>query len=146
MKHFRKKVLCGLLAFIMISGILCTSAFASTYSSQYLNSYSASVLPDSNGVVVISANVSGRGIMTEIGVKTLFLYESEDGKTFHKVMTYESTDYPHMMGSGSSFYRDLFRYHGKIGYYYYASAYVYAGKDGVGDMRNYQTTTIRATA
>jgi len=139
-------MICGLLVFIIISGIACTSASASTYSSQYLNSYRATVLPDSNGVIVISADVTGLGPMTELGVKTIFLYESEDGKTFHRVMIYESTDYPFMMGSGTSFYRDLFRYYGKVGYYYYASAYVYAGKDGAGDMRNYQTATIRATA
>lgn len=146
MKRSVKGMVCGLLTFIMISSILCTSASAATYSSQYLNSYRATVLPDSNGCVVISAHVTGLGYMDELGVKTIFLYESEDGRNFHQVICYECTDYPFMMGSGITFNKDLFRYYGKIGCYYYASVYVYGGKDGVGDMRNYQTSVIRATA
>lgn len=136
--------MCGFLAFVMISGLLCTSASASTYSSAYLDAYSASVLPDKNGVVVISAHMSGCGYMDEIGVKTIFLYESENGTDFHRVALYESTDYPHMMGSGTYFYEDLFWYKGTVGRYYVASVYVYAGKNGHGDTRNYTTTMIQA--
>lgn len=144
MRHFGKRVISGILAFIMVSSILCTSVSAATYSSLYLNSYSGSVLPDKNGVVVISAHVTGCGFMDEIGVKTVFLYESEDGKNFHRVALYENTDYPHMMGSGTVFNRDLFRYQGIVGRYYFASVYVYAGKDGSGDTRNYTTAMIMA--
>lgn len=144
MKCFGRKMMCGFLAFVMISGLLCTSVSASTYSSAYLDGYSASVLPEKNGYVVISAHVSGCGYMDEIGVKTIFLYESEDGRSFHRVALYESTDYPHMMGSGTVYYEDLFRYKGTVGRYYVASVYVYAGKDGHGDTRNYTTATILA--
>lgn len=146
MRHSSKRVLCGILAFILIFGTLCTSVSAATYSSEYLNSYSASVLPDSNGVVVISAHVTGCGQMKEIGVKTVYLYESQDGKHFQRVALYESTDYPHMMGSGIVYYEDLFRYSGTIGRYYYASVYVYAGNGSTGDTRNYVTPMILATA
>ncbi len=146
MKCFGKRAVCSLLAFAMIFGFLCTSASAATYSSVYLDAYSGSVLPDKNGVVVISAHVVGCGFMDEIGVKTIFLYESEDGKDFHRVALYESTNYPVMMGSGTVFNRDLFRYQGIVGRYYVASIYAYAGKDGNGDMRNYTTTMIMAKA
>lgn len=146
MKCFGKRAMCGLLAFALVSSLLCTSASAATYSSAYLDAYSASVLPDKNGVVVISAHVAGCGFMDEIGVKTIFLYESEDGKDFHRVALYESTNYPHMMGSGTVFYDDLFRYQGIVGRYYVASVYVYAGKNGNGDTRNYTTTMIMARA
>ncbi len=146
MRRSGRRVISGILALIMICSVLCTSASAATYSSLYLNSYSGSVLPDKNGVVVISAHVTGRGFMDEIGVKTIFLYESEDGKDFHRVALYESTDYPVMMGSGTVFNRDLFRYQGIVGRYYVASIYAYAGKDGNGDMRNYTTTMIMAKA
>lgn len=141
-----KRIITGILVLIMIVGILCTSASAATYSSLYLNSYSGSVLPDKNGMVVISAHVTGCGFMDEIGVKTIFLYESENGKDFHRVALYESTDYPVMMGAGTVFNRDLFRYQGKVGRYYVASVYVYAGKNGSGDTRNYTTTMIMAKA
>ncbi len=141
-----KRTICVVLVIVMGIGLLCAPASASTRSSEYLASYSASVLPDPDGRLVISASVNGRGTMTELGVKTIFLYESADGKSFQQVKTYESSQYPNMMGSGAFFCEDLFVYQGKVGYYYFASVYVYAGKDGMGDTRNYTTTTVKAIA
>lgn len=144
MKNYSKRIACIVLAVIMVSSLLCVPVCAVVYSSQYLNSYSADVIPESGGKLVISAFVSGLDTMDEIGVKTIFFYESRDGASFTRVATYESSDYPKMMGSGDFFYEDLFTYQGKVGYYYFASAYVYAGKDGGGDTRNYTTSTVRA--
>lgn len=144
MKSYSKRIVCAVLAVIMVSGLLCVPVCAAVYSSEYLNSYSADVIPEPGGKLVISACVNGVDYMDEIGVRTIFLYESRDGVSFTRVALYEDSDYPEMMGSGILFYEDLFTYQGKVGYYYYASTYVYAGKDGGGDTRNYTTSTVRA--
>lgn len=144
MKNYSKRIVCAILAVIMVSGLLCVSVYATIYSSEYLDSYSADVIPEPGGKLVISAFVNGVDTMDKIGVKTIFLYESKDGSSFTRVALYEDSDYPEMIGSGDFFYEDLFTYQGKVGYRYYASVYVYAGKDGGGDTRNYTTSTVRA--
>lgn len=92
--------------------------------------------------MVISADVSGAGYMPVLGVNTIYVYESTDGKNFYWIRTYESEDYPEMMGSGTVFYEDLFTFQGVIGRYYYAKAFVYAGDSTGGDER-YCNTAIR---
>lgn len=144
MKYFGKKLLSAFFAFTMISSILSTSAFAR--SSAYLNGYSAIITPKSNGKLVITVDVTGVGYMPEIGATTIYLYESEDNKHFDYIETFDSSDYPEMMGSGSIFYEDVVTYQGKVGYYYYAKVFVYAGNSTGGDERSYTTAVKRAKA
>ena len=135
MKRLGKRLLSGVFALVMISSLLCTAASASVKSSAYLDAYRAVLTPKSNGVIVISADVSGAGYMPELGVKAIHVYESTNGVDFHWIRTYESDDYPEMMGSGTVFYEDLFTFQGVVGRYYYAKACVYAGESTGGDER-----------
>ncbi len=142
MKRIGKRFLSGIFALIMIFGLLCTAASATTRSSAYLDAYRAGITPESGGKLVITVDVSGVGYMPEIGAKEIYVYESTDGQYFRWVATYESSDYPQMMGSGSIFYEDVITHQGTPGRYYYAKACVYAGNDTGGDER-YCNTAIK---
>lgn len=146
MNRLGKRLLSGIFALMMISSLLCTAASASVKSSAYLDAYRAVLTPKSNGVIVISADVSGAGYMPELGVKTIYVYESTDGKTFNWIRTYDSEDYPEMMGSGTVFYEDLFTFQGVVGRYYYAKACVYAGDSTGGDERYCNSAIKQAKA
>lgn len=142
MRNFGKRILCGLLAVSLLSALLCTTAFAR--SSAYLDSYGATVTAKSNGKMVVTVDVSGVGTMTEIGATTIYIYESKDNKSFTRVATYEYTDYPKMMGSGTYYCEDAVTYNGKPGYYYFASVYCYAANANGSDEKNYTTSAKQA--
>jgi len=94
--------------------------------------------------MAVTVDVSGVGSMDEIGASLIYIYESRDGKSFSKVETYSSEDYPEMLGSGTTYYKTPVTYLGEPGYYYYASVYCYAAKDGGSDTKNYTTSARRA--
>lgn len=146
MKHFAKKFLSVFLAVLMLSSILCTSVAASTQSSAYLSAYRAGITPKSGGKLVITVQVTGAGYMPEIGVNEVHLYESTDGIDFTRIKIFRSSNYPIMNGSGTMFYEDVVTYQGKIGRYYYATAFVYAGNDTGSDARTCDTTIEQAQA
>lgn len=142
MKDFVKRLLCRTFVLILLSSF--AFAFASEYSSLYLDSYSAAVTPVSGGKMVVSVDVMGRGEQEMLGATRIIIYESTDNKVFKRVVSYSYEDYPAMMGSGAFYYDDPVTYYGTPGYYYKASVYVYAG-DGVnGTERNYTTSSKRA--
>lgn len=146
MKRFWKRFLSSFLAVLMVSSILCTFAAASVKSSAYLSAYRAVMTPESGGKLAITIDVTGVGYMPEIGAKTIYVYESLDGQSFYWVKTYESSDYPIMMGSGSIYYEDVITHQGTVGRYYYAKANVYAGNSTGGDERYCNTAIKRAIA
>lgn len=138
-----KRTLSAFFAVLMLSSILCT--FASARSSAYLNSYAATITPTSNGKIVITADVSGVGRMSKIGISTIYLYESTDRSSFYRVATYESDDYPEMMEyNTTNYFRDVVTYQGTTGRYYYASVYVYAANANGSDEKHYNTSIKQA--
>lgn len=146
MKRFGKRFFCGVLVAAMTFSIFCTAASASVKSSAYLDSYRATIDPRSGGLIVVNVSVDGVGSMTEIGAKTIYIYESLDNKSFYRVGTYESSVYPQMMGSGYGYYRDAVTYLGTPGRYYKASVWVYAANENGSDEKNYTTASKQAIA
>ncbi|MDO4800976.1 MAG: hypothetical protein Q4A15_02300 [Prevotellaceae bacterium] len=145
MKNSIKRILSFLLTLCVISSLSAVIALAAVQSSDYLDSYRATVIAQSGGRIVVLVDVSGCGIMDEIGANAIYLYESQDNVNFYRVGTYNHNDYPAMMTSDSTDYYDTpITYNGTPGYYYKASVYVYAGKNGGGDQRNYLTASKRA--
>lgn len=142
MKCFGKRVLCGILAVCLLSTFLCSAV--SARSSDFLDSYGASITPKSGGKMVVTVDVIGVGRMTQIGATTIYIYESKDNKYFTRVATYEHEDYPKMMGSGFDYCEDAVTYDGTPGYYYFASVYCYAANANGSDEKNYTTSAKRA--
>ena len=146
MKRLGKRLLSGIFALVMISSLLCTAASASVKSSAYLDAYRAVLTVKSNGVMLVSADVTAVGNKPEVGVKTIYVYESTDGKSFTRIATYKYEDYPEMMGSGGIYFEDIITFQGVIGRYYYAKACVYAGDSNGGDERYCNTAVRQAKA
>lgn len=144
MYRFRERFLSGIFALVMISSLLCTAASAAVQSSEYLDGYSVAMTPDSNGKMIVTLDVSALDYMTEIGAKSISVYESTNGEDFYWVKTYYKSSYPKMMGSGISFYKSVLTHQGTPGYYYYAKANIYAGDSTGGDERYCNSAIERA--
>ena len=143
MKHF-KRFLGVCLTLCMMMGILTTFVAASETSSAYLDGYRAGLTAKSGGKIAITVDVSGVGSMTEIGASKIYLYESTDGSLFSRIETFESDDYPKMLGAGTWYYDTPITYDGTAGNYYYAIVYCYAANSSGSDTGGYETEICRA--
>ena len=110
-----------------------------TESSAYLSSYMAEVSVTGNKVRV-SVFVDARIYASEVGAKTIYLYESTNGTDFTRVAIYNSSSYPGMLCSGWSYGDTPVEYTGVAGRYYYAVVKCYAGDSTGGDSRWYETS------
>lgn len=147
MKSSRKCLVSLLLAVCMFSSLLCTFASAvDARSSDYLDSYVCSVIPESGGEIWISVTVDAIVNATMIGASDIYLYESSDNLHFTCIEHFNYEDYPDMMGSGRHFADDVICYDGTVGKYYYARVYVYAGNSTGYDRKVYETSVRRAIA
>lgn len=113
--------------------------------SYYLSSYSAYIYPAGNGLVQVCYSVRGTGIMDDIGVQRITLYESKDNSTWTLVRTFTSTNYTSMMNHDDYYHGGYLNYGGVAGRYYKAYVTVWAGKDGGGDNRYFWTSVKKAT-
>lgn len=66
--------------------------------------------------------------------------------TFTKIETFESRDYPDMLGSGTWYYDTPTTYEGTVGNYYYFVVYCYAANFSGSDTGRYETAVCRAIA
>ena len=147
MKSSAKRFVSLLLAVCMCSSLLCTYASAvDARSSNYLDSYVCSVVPESGGEIWVSVAVNAVVNATMIGASDIYLYESSDNLHFTCVEHFNYEDYPDMMGTGRHFNDDVVCYDGTVGKYYYARVYVYAGNSTGYDTKTYDTATELAIA
>lgn len=147
MKSPCKRLLCSVLTICLLSSMLCTFASAAdARSSDYLDSYVASVVPKSGGKIVVCATVDAIVNATMIGVTDVYLYESSNDVDFTCVEHFSYEDYPDMVSTGRGFHADVATYNGTVGKYYYAAVYVYAGTSAGGDTRVYNTASEKAIA
>lgn len=126
--------------------IIQCCVMVSARSSDYLDAYGVYLTPVSGGKIVFTADVNALRTMTKVGVTKLYLYESQNGRDFYLIKSYNYEDYPIMMGSGLYYYEDIITYNGTPGYKYYANAFCYAGDSTGYDEKAYSTaikTAIR---
>lgn len=114
-----------------------------TQSSAYLDSYSADTDVDSTGRVYVSVSVDACVYATQVGAKTIYIYESTNGTNFSCVATYNSAYYPEMLGSGWSYDDTPIEYQGVAGRYYFSRVQVYAADAYGSDSRWYNTVTVQ---
>lgn len=143
MKKSLKAVICLILAIGLLSSFASASAVFPR-SSMYIGYYTASISAGQNGAISITARVVGKGSLDEIGVSSITIYESSDGKSYTKYGTFYSDDYPSMMGSGSVYEKKAFEFMGTVGYTYKATVNCY-GRSGSGsDTKPYSTGSVTA--
>ncbi len=120
-----------------------TAAPIRPQASLYLNMYTADIWSAGSGIVRIYFDVSGTGIMDEIG-STKILVQRQVVSGWSVVHTYTPATNPEMIDTDTGFHSGLFSYAGVPGDTYRAVVTVYAGKDGGSDSRTITTTTCVA--
>ena len=143
MKRIGKRLLCSLLAVCMISAFSC--AFAAEQASDYLSSYSATLVAKGGGRIGVLVDVAGTGRMTDIGATEIHIYESTNDQHFDWVASYYSDDYDEMLASGYEYYNVPIVHQGVAGRYYIATVVFYAADSSGSDDAVYTTVSRRAT-
>ena len=111
--------------------------------SAYLMDYTAYICAMGEGNLEIWWEVCGTRRWADIGVLTIYLYESTDNANFYWVKTFAFTDYPHMLLHDDYFSMDCVSYEGVPGRYYKAYVQIWAGPVDGGDQRYIWTPVER---
>lgn len=134
--------------FLVLSFVVPSTAHAATsnhvqpYASNYLTAYSAYVYVTNSGQAQVWFEVMGTGDMDEIGVLSILLYESTDGKTWTRIKTFSHENYGTTMLAEDDWYvSSHVSTQGIKGRYYKAYVCFWAGKNGSGDTR-YMWTSV----
>ena len=126
--------------FFALSLLFSSVAFASQQSSDYIGATSAYITRSGNDVKVYFT-VVGRGIMNEIGVSEIYLYE-KTGNTWNLVSIFDSSDSTYtsaMLSYNTSAKASHVTYGGSAAKDYYAILYFYAADAYGSDTIEYIT-------
>lgn len=105
------------------------------YASRYLTSYNTYICDMGGGRIEIWYDVTGTGDMDEIGVLSIYLYESSDNSTWTWIKTFQHENYSSMLIYDDWTHTSYVSYQGTAGKYYKAYVCIWAGKNGNGDTR-----------
>lgn len=146
----KSKLLVKLMAIILIvslcAPISAQAAMPETVApmaSDYLMAYTAYICAMGGGDLEIWFEVTGTDYWADIGVLTIYLYESVDNANFYWVKTFQFTDYENMLLHDDYFCMDYVPYKGVPGRYYKAYVQVWAGPEDGGDTRYFWTPVER---
>lgn len=87
-------------------------------------------------------NVTGTGIMDEIGAKYIKIQQSSDGTNWTTVKTYSMENYPSLIGDNTTTHAAGVSYVGTPGYYYRAHIRLYAKNSSGTGQRDRYTSSI----
>lgn len=150
MKKKKSKLLVRVITIILITS-MCTPIGAQAampetvapMASDYLAEYTAYICAMGGGDLEIWFEVTGTGTWADIGVLTVYLYESVDNSNFYWVKTFQFTEYENMLWHDDYFCVDYVPYEGVPGRYYKAYVQVWAGPEDGGDTRYFWTPVER---
>lgn len=111
--------------------------------SDYLMEYTAYICAMGGGDLEIWFEVTGTDYWHDIGVLTIYLYESVDNSNFYWVKTFQFTDYESMLWHDDYMCMDYVPYKGVPGRYYKAYVQIWAGPEDGGDSRYIWTPVER---
>ena len=111
--------------------------------SAYLAAYRAYICAMGNGNLEIWWEVTGTDIWADIGVLTVYLYESTDNSDFYWVETYMYEYNEGMLLHDTYFCMSHVDYEGVPGRYYKAYVQIWAGPEDGGDTRYIWTPVER---
>lgn len=149
MYNKKKSTIVRLVAVIMVVAMLLPVGAAAAETAQprasyYLSAYNAYVYLPGNGDVQVWFDVEGTGMMDELGVLSIEIYECSTNSsnindwTWKKTFTHDSTS--GMLGYNDYSHSGHVTYSGTAGKYYKAYVCVWGGKDGAGDTRYFWTS------
>lgn len=113
--------------------------------SDYLIDYTAYICAMGDGDLEIWWEVTGTRTLADIGVLSIFLYESTDGTNWYWVKSYQHNQYDNMLWHNDYFSMDCVSYDGIPGRYYKAYVQIWAGPEDGGDTRYIWAPVERCT-
>ena len=146
--HFLVKLIAIILAVSLCVPIGARAAMPETVqplASDYLAAYTAYICAMGNGDLEIWWEVCGTDYWADIGVLTVYLYESTDNSNFYWVKTFHFTAHPNMLWHNNYICVDHVEYDGVPGRYYKAYVQIWAGPEDGGDTRYIWTPVERCT-
>ena len=111
--------------------------------SDYLIDYTAYICAMGGGDLEIWWEVTGTRTLADIGVLSVFLYESTDNVNWYWVKSYQHNQYDNMLWHNDYFCMDYVSYEGVPGRYYKAYVQIWAGPEDGGDTRYIWTPVER---
>lgn len=146
--YFLVKLIAILLVVSLCAPIGAQAAMPETVqplASAYLTDYTAYICAMGDGDLEIWWEVCGTRTLADVGVLTIYLYESTDNSNFYWVETFRFTECPQMLVHDDYFCMDCVSYEGVPGRYYKAYVQVWAGPEDGGDQRYIWTPVERCT-
>lgn len=142
MKPSVKATITKLVSLILILVFLIPcSAMAATpeeiqpYASNYLTAYNTYICDVGGGEIQIWYEVAAKGIMDEIGVLTIELYEVKSDGSLKWLDTFQHENTDSMLFKNDNYIYSHISYQGFSSKTYKAYVCIWAGKDGGGDTR-----------
>ena len=146
LKSVIHKVVALCLVFALLAPVAVYAAEATPitpYASYYLDTYNTYIYRvGTNGEIHIWFDVMGTGDMDEIGVLSIYLYESSDNSTWTWVETFQHENNSSMLAYDDWYHASYVSYQGSATKYYKAYVCIWAGKNGSGDTRYMWATMV----
>lgn len=137
------RVICVFLVVSVLMGVpVCVSANENQRASAYFSVYYLYLEKTSGNHFGIYYDVTGTGIMQEIGVKEIVLYRSQDGVDWEVSCTYRSTIHTNMICKNTGTHDGSFIYCGSAGYRYQAAITIYAKNSNGSATRTVYTNIL----
>jgi len=132
------------ISFLLIVTLILSSASAiAAPASDYIFAYDADIGRTGSNGVKVAFEIYGTRNMDDIGATSIYLYESSNsGWTLVKTFVYTQSAYSHIMSGNTSGHSASVTYYGTIGKQYYATVYLWAGRNGGGDSRSMSTLSF----
>ena len=146
--HFLVKVIALALVISLCVPIGAQAAMPETVqpmASAYLADYTAYICAMGNGDLEIWWEVCGTDYWADVGVLSIYLYESTDNTNWEWVKTFQFTTYENMLAHNTYFCMSHVDYDGVPGRYYKAYVHIWAGPEDGGDGRYIWTPVERCT-
>lgn len=144
MNTYRYSALFRIAAIILVIALALPIAVSASgiapRASYYLDSYGAYVYLPGDGEVRVYFDVMGTGMVDELGVLRIELYESTDGINWTCVKVFKHYTTAGMLSYNDNYHSGYVSYDGVAGRYYKAYVCVWGGKDGAGDTRYFWTS------
>ena len=148
MRHFLFKLIAIILVVSLCAPIGAQAAMPETVqpmASAYLMDYTAYICAMGDGDLEIWWEITGTRTLADIGVLSVFLYESTDNTNWYWVKSYQHDQYDNMLWHNDFFCVDHVDYEGVPGRYYKAYVQIWAGPEDGGDTRYIWTPVERCT-
>lgn len=146
MKKSSRRLSCLATVLVLVFSLLVPMACASEQASHYFAATDAVAYAESNGKILIEADVLATGTMDKIGVESITIYEQQSDGYYDSVHTYTRYNTTGMIRTNNVEHFKSVIYQGTIGTKYYATVAFYAENDEGCETLYHDTYVVTAVA